>query len=137
MEMNMHALKLSVLVVSLAIGTMARAEDIAPPPEATAPIFLIKADSKAMADKLSALQLAVQETLRLKDVCGASDLRLCQPEPPCDAQGQRPKPWQGCILAWGTNENGKEALTWVDEWQVDNANLGYRRPVLGADGKLY
>jgi hypothetical protein len=122
-------------LVSAACSLPAMADDqLNVHPEAAASRVLIEPDSLA---NLEAIQTAITEALRLKDQCNASDIRLCQPEPPCDAQGQRPEPWQDCVLAWGPGGTDKEALTWVDGWKVDNANLGYRKPVLGADGKLY
>jgi hypothetical protein len=129
MEVTMNPLRAVILFTVLSISGLATAEDM-PGLQPAPPQHLIEAD------KLASLEIAVQEAMRLKDSCNASDIRLCQPTPPCDAQGQRPYPWQDCILAWEADKTGKEMLVWVNEWEVE-ANLGYRRPVIGVDGKLY
>jgi hypothetical protein len=84
--------------------------------------------------QLRTMQEAANEASRLKDTCLASDPRLCAPEPACDVQGQRPEPWQSCVLAWVPDAEGKEKLSWVDEWKLEN--FKYRRPIVNAHGNL-
>lgn len=120
--MKKRMLNAAVLVGSLLSTLPAMAE------------FRAEATSEKQSNQIRAIQDAVAESLRLKDSCSARDPRLCDPEPPCDAQGQRPEPWQGCVLAWVPDAAGKEQLSWVDEWKIHNFH--YRRPMLNADGSL-
>jgi hypothetical protein len=88
--------------------------------------------------RLAAVQLAIIETLRLGGQCGSADPKNCEPEVPCDAQGQRSNGYN-CVLVWKREEGKPEYLTWVEGWEVHGSiySSSFRLPTLGQDGKLY
>ncbi len=133
--MNLLTTTILIATLSISVASGAKAETALPPQTNDAPVATSVPGDVPDAKQLAAMQAAIAETLRLQDSCNASDPRLCEPEPPCDAKGQRPEPWTNCVLAWRSDSSG-EKLTWVDEWRIEADKL-LRRPVLEADGKLH
>jgi hypothetical protein len=52
---------------------------------------LVDVDTRKLAAKMAVIEKAIEEARLLSNQCNVSDIRLCQPEPACDAHGRQPQ----------------------------------------------